>query len=632
MKKEKKVWAMTVLIAFWWLAPNQTNAQQDSTSTTSLDAVVITATKFAKSQTETGKVLTVIDENQIRQSAGKDLSQLLNEQVGLFINGANSNPGKDKAVYLRGAKSDYTLVLLDGVPLNDPSSIGGGAYDFRLIPMDQIERIEILKGNQSTLYGSNAMAGVINIITKKDGDKKVDARALISYGSFNTFKSSANVSGAAKKFSYLVGATHLSTDGVSEARDTVKSARFEKDGFTQNTFNASFTLKPVKGFQIEPYVRYSEFDGKYDDGAFQDNAGNFYKSSFHNIGATTRYDFSIGSIQFFYAYDKTDRRFTDSYGSYPFKGLFHQGETFFNYRFNQKFELLAGVSAQKWHMLDDAAAEKNPSITLVSPYASLFFRNLNGFSAEVGGRFNQHAKYGNNFTYSFNPSYRVKSVAKIFVNVSTGFKAPSLQQLYGQYSANKDLKPETSFGSEAGIQFFLKKKIDIRVVAFQRRIDDIIISVYPKPYLNLNQQKDKGIDVETSLSVNNKLRTKAFYSYVIGRTIVKDGMDNENLYRIPKNSFGLNVQYQALPNWLMSVNYKLTGTRTDLFYNSATFNNEEATLSAIHLLDFYTEYSLLNDRLKVFIDVKNLLNQFYYEVYGYSTLPINIQSGVSARL
>ena len=134
------------------------SAQKD-TSFKTLDDVVITATKFPKKQSETGKVLTVISRQQLERSSGKDLSQLLNEQTGIVINGATSTPGKDKSVFLRGAKSDYTVILIDGVPVTDPSGVGG-AFDLRLLPIDQIERIEILKGSQSTLYCSDAIAGV----------------------------------------------------------------------------------------------------------------------------------------------------------------------------------------------------------------------------------------------------------------------------------------------------------------------------------------------------------------------------------------------------------------------------------------------------------------------------------------
>src|SRR5882724_4640364 len=171
------------------------NAQNDSLKTRTLSEVVITATKFSKSVSETGKVLTIIDEEQIKRSVGKDLGQLLNEQAGMTVNGANSNPGKDKSVYLRGAANKYTLVLLDGVPLNDPSGIDGGAYDLRMIPLNQIERIEILKGSQSTLYGSDAIAGVINIITKKSGKKKIGLNAGASYGTYNSFSGNAGING-----------------------------------------------------------------------------------------------------------------------------------------------------------------------------------------------------------------------------------------------------------------------------------------------------------------------------------------------------------------------------------------------------------------------------------------------------
>jgi vitamin B12 transporter len=110
---------------------------QDSVRT--LNEVVVTATKFAKKQVETCKVLTVIDQAQLQRSTGKDISQLLNEQVGLVINGANSNSGKDKSVFLGGTGSQYTLILLDGIPVNNPSGVGG-VFDLRLLPVDQVER------------------------------------------------------------------------------------------------------------------------------------------------------------------------------------------------------------------------------------------------------------------------------------------------------------------------------------------------------------------------------------------------------------------------------------------------------------------------------------------------------------
>src|SRR3954469_21039470 len=126
----------------------------DTTAGRKLDEVVVTATKSPKKLSETGKIVSIITREDIDHSTGKDLAQLLNEQTGIQVNGANSNPGKDKTIFFRGAASQYTLILLDGIPLNDPSQLGG-TYDIRLLPLNSIERVEILKGSQSVLYGSS---------------------------------------------------------------------------------------------------------------------------------------------------------------------------------------------------------------------------------------------------------------------------------------------------------------------------------------------------------------------------------------------------------------------------------------------------------------------------------------------
>src|SRR5260221_13279352 len=367
------------------------NAQTDSLQTRNLNEVVITATKFAKSQSETGKVLTVIDQNQIRQSAGKDLSQLLNEQAGLVINGANSNSAKDKSVYLQGAGNAYTLILIDGIPVNDPSDIAGGAYDLRLLSLAQVERIEILKGSQSTLYGTNAIAGVINIITKKGSEKPVSGFAAINYGSYNTFKGNAGVSGSGKKFDYNLGYTRFQSDGISEAKDPTGTGNFDKDGFTQNAFQVNVGFHPSEALSIKPFFRYNNIEGKYDAGAFADDKKDKYNSNLLNVGTSAQYQLKNGAIHFLYGYESSDRTYEDSYGKSEYKGRFNQAELFFNYDLSKQFQILTGISRQGYKMVDTAATEKNPSTNLISPYLSLFLHNAGEFALELGGRYNHHS-------------------------------------------------------------------------------------------------------------------------------------------------------------------------------------------------------------------------------------------------
>lgn len=620
--------------SFFLCSVQQTQAQEDSTKVTSLSEVVITATRFPKKVSETGKVISVISKTDISHAAGKDLAQLLNEQAGIIINSAYSNPGKDKSIFLRGAKSDYTVLLINGVPVSDPSG-AGGAFDIRLFPIEQIERIEILKGAQSTLYGSDAIAGVINIITKKGGDKPFGVYGGISSGSYNTFKAGAGIGGAADGASYNIGFTHYKTDGISEAEDTTAAKSFDKDGFTQNAFNADFDAKLAKGLHIKPYFRYSYFKGDYDAGSFTDGDGK-YTAQLLTTGVRATYQFGKGTLNAFYDYDEIDRSFSDTYGTYPYAGNKKTIELYGNYSFGNHIQLLAGIHYNKQKMNDSAATPKNPTVELTSPYLSFFLRNLGGFNLELGGRYNRHSGYGNNFTWSINPSYTLSSTVKIFANYASAFKAPSLSSLYGPYSANPNLKPEESTTLEAGIQAtILKGVLDARMVYFNREIKNVII-YGPNFYMvNLDKQKDHGLEIEPTLYIGKKITIKISYAFVDGKvTTQHNGKDStySNLIRRPKHSIGANIGYQVTPHFYVSTQISNYSKRSDLFFDMNTYTQQPVTLSAYTLWNAYAEYAFLKKHLRLFVDLKNITGTKFTEVYGYSTMRFNITGGLSVTL
>lgn len=631
MKKEKRVWAI-ILIVLAGLVPTKIFAQQDSLTTRQLNEVVITATKFPKSQSETGKVLTVIDEDQIRQSGGKDLTQLLNEQVGLVVNGSNSNPGKDKSVFLRGAKNEYTLILLDGIPLTDPSGVSGGAYDLRLIALDQIERIEILKGSQSTLYGSDAVAGVINIITKEGGDKPFELLGTLGYGSYNTVRANASVRGNSKWLNYNIDYSFMNTDGISEAAESGIDD-FDKDGASQNAFQANFEIKPTDALSIKPFARYTSFDGMFDGGSFTDDTLNTYQANLINAGAQAKYTLTKGSLNLLYSYDKTDRVFDGTFGKSEFEGVFNHTEIFFNYNWNEKIQMLTGISNQHSKMPDETSIEKDPAILLTSAYASLF-GYFGNFSVEIGGRYNHHTKFGNNVTYSINPSYRFDSGLKVFANLATGFKAPSLYQLYGQFGANPDLQPERSESLEGGVQWVSSsQKMEWRAVAFNRKIKDVILYVFPTNF-NLDKQNDYGIEIESSVSLSSKIKMRAFYAWVTGKVTTPGPTGDtsyNNLIRRPAHTAGVNFGYTVNKKLFTSVNLNAYGERNDLYFDLNTFTTRSATLSAYVLLDVYGEYRF-GKHMIIFFQGRNLLNTDYQEAYGYNTLGINVNGGIKLKL
>jgi len=609
------------------ITSSQLFAQEDSTSKT-MNEVVITASKFPQKLSSTGKHLTIITKEQILQSGGKDLSQVLNETAGIVINGAGSNPGKDKSVFMLGATSAYTLILLDGVPLNDPTGVGG-TFDIRLLSLENIDRIEILKGSQSTLYGSNAVAGVINIISKKRANAKPQLNGLVTYGSFNSLKANAGVGQKTKGFEYDINYVYNSTNGISEAKDTTGKAGFDKDGFTEHALQTSFGINISDQFKVSPYCRYTKFKGGYDADAFTD-APNHFTGSLANAGVRGHYNYKTGSVQFNYGYDNTKRDYVGQYGEYKTDGKFNNAEVYTDAALSKSLKLLAGFNYQTYKI-----KEVDTVSSIISPYASFFLKNKSGWSFELGGRFNHHNKYGNNFTYSFNPSYLIHQQVKLFSNITSGFRAPSITELFGPYGADPNLKPEKSQTQELGIQSsLLKNKIDFTITTFNRVVNNVIIYGL-NGYENRDKQHDHGAEVELNYEINHQLKLKLTYDYVDGNITQKiAGKDTSfyNLIRRPKNNIHAFLTY-GFDHFVFNPSLQITGKRIDTYYDPVSFLPSQIDLKSYALLNFYASYSFCKNKQIVFVDAKNITsNKKYYEVYGFGVAGFNINFGIRFQL
>ncbi|MBS1566139.1 MAG: TonB-dependent receptor, partial [Bacteroidetes bacterium] len=243
-------------------------AQKD---TLQLDEVVVTANKFAQKQSTTGKVITVIGKDQISKSQAKTVGQLLNEQAGVIISGALNNLGTNQSIYVRGANSGRTLVLLDGIPVSDPSLINN-EFDLNLFSIDNVERIEICKGAQSTLYGSDAVAGVINIITvKQDVKKPFNLNATLSGGNYGTYKGNAQVYGKAGKLSYTARYAKIKTNGFSAAYDSSGKKSFDNDSYNGDIANAQLAYQVTPELMFKTFALYSRYKAGVDNGVFSDD-------------------------------------------------------------------------------------------------------------------------------------------------------------------------------------------------------------------------------------------------------------------------------------------------------------------------------------------------------------------------
>jgi len=629
---------------------------QDSTKT--LNEVVVSANKFPTKTSLTGKVVTVITREQLERSGGKDLAQVLTEQTGIFINGANSNAGKDKGVYLRGAKVDHTLITIDGVPVYDPSGIGSN-FDIRLLSVDQIERIEILKGSQSTLYGSDAMAGVINIITKQASNNKATFNGGISYGSYYSYRADANVSGSSKYVDYSIGGTYFETEGINEATDSIKnnSTRIDKDDYTQQNFSASVGIKPNKNIRIQPYVRFAKFWQSYDQGAFTDELDLFSKNKNVQVGIKNEFNFGKIKMNLLYNFNKNERTYVDDstksrngydiYSKGIYNGSEHFTEVFFIIPINAKMKLTAGAdyrqsnSDQLYSSIgyfgpyESNLGKDSLKQNQLSGYVAFLLNTKKGFNVELGGRYNRHSVYGSNIVYNANPSFLINNKFKIFGNLSSAYKTPTLYQLFSEYG-NKNLKPENAMTIETGLQYFSKNnKYSGGITVYKRMVKDAIVFFYnpinfASFYINQDKQNDVGIELESNLKIGKSTNIKINGAYVDGKVTTKNGDKDTsyfNLIRRPKATMGLHISQKIKTRFYVNVGVSYVGERTDLSYD-ASFNPISIKLKDYCLVNLYTEYALSKNKVKFFLDIRNLTNTNYTEVYGFNAMKTNASLGV----
>ncbi|MHB1921379.1 MAG: TonB-dependent receptor plug domain-containing protein [Chitinophagaceae bacterium] len=626
-----------LVLVFAWNADGQQNAH-------ALNPVVVTASKFKEKQSQTGKVISVISSQEIQRSEGKMLGELLNDQPGITVNGSAGTPGTNQTIYFRGASDGYALILIDGLVVYDPSQISSH-FDLNLIPLDMIDHIEIIRGPASTLYGSGAIAGVINIITKKGAPHSFGGSLGVVAGSYHTYKENLGVYGRGKAVDYHISLVNDQSKGFSAALDTTGKANFDGEGFRDQAMNADFGIQVSKNLTLRPFIRYSYEQGHLDAGAFTEDKYYTFDTRFLQTGIQGVYNLKKGSIHLNYSFNHTLRNYLDdtAAGKTDFyqeadNSHLHQAEVYIHYRLGDKWQLLGGVndlfsntnqtslSISSYGSYPSDFSSDSTRANLTSAYLSFFYQQTNGFNMEVGGRINHHSVYGTNPTFSFNPFYSFHGKYKIYINIGSSFNAPSLYQLYSPYG-NRLLKPEHGISYEAGMSMWtLNHHLKWRATGFFRNMQEVI--GFTNVYVNENKQNDEGFELETSYFPTSQLSFRGYYSYVNGRITVPQGNKDStyyNLFKRPKQTFSLEVSYQVSPQFLISSQVKYCGGREDLDFSNYPAN--VVSLSPYFLWNAYAEFNW-KKHFRIFGDLKNITGTIYTETLGYATRGFNMDAGI----
>ncbi len=636
--------------------------QAPADSAHTLGEVVITSTRFEVNPEEDGKEVIVLNRQYLSEQTGKTLAEVLSQVPGLHIDGSYGAEGTNLSYYLRGGKSGQVLVMIDGIPVSDPSDINN-AFDFRHLDIETIESIEIVRGGMSTLYGTDAVSGVINIRLKKGGQEPFTVNGRVAGGSYRTLEGSFDLGGSIDHIRYFLNASAHSSAGFSSALDTnatpvidssyVHPERvYDRDGFNRQNMLGRFAWQ--KGpWELSSSLRMENYRAAIDNGAYADDENRQYLSREWEVAIVPRVAFKNGESALHLSFTRVNRfdlNDSSEYAGSPPMFSYLNGYTFSNYYgsswqadwvnklyLGRQLKAIAGIYYRKMAYGSvntrygdlmgtrpglpvgiDTVLPKNTSDYQVDPYAQIRWSAGKGFRLTAGGRLNVHKTYGTHLLWSVNPSWLIgegkKIRLKLFATASTSFRAPSLYQLYSIYG-NTGLQPESSLNYESGATLYYGKDWQANVTLYRRKESNSIVFGMAG-YENGGERLVEGIEARLQGKTGDHIRFGADISLLRAD-------DSASLYRVPREQYGLYVTASITKNVNCRLQYNYTGVR----YVYDWWSSSELELPAYNLLDLNVNYRF-GRQWEAFAGLNNILNQEIIAVQGFAARGRNFMIGV----
>ncbi len=599
----------SVLLFIALLLTTGTAQAQD---TLTLEPVVVTASHIATPLSRTASSITVINAEQIAASGQPLVTDVLRQVPGLEISRAGG--GGNVSIFIRGTDNKHTLVLVDGIEYSDPAEIGASA-NIAHLTTSNIDRIEIVRGPQSVIYGSDAIGGVINIITRKGADRPA-AHIEIEGGSFNSWQQQAGLQVGDRSGYLSFVATHADSDGFSAAHE--KYGNREKDGYRNTTFSLNTGGRYTDTFELDISLRYSDSDYDYDD--FKVDANHQGSNQTLNAAAGTLFHLADDRWQLKLAVSHTGIDRADDHadwGESDYQGTKNKLEWQNTLRLDQRNQLVAGAE------IEQEQAENSFGQNDKGTHRGAYLEHrltFGTFSSSLGARLDDHQEFGSHSTWRFAPTYTFTATGtRIKASVGTGFKAPSLFQLYDNFSGNRDLKPEKSTGYDIGVeQTLLGGLLVAEITVFHNDISNYINYVstgdWTGEYRNAGDIRTRGVETVLGIYPSDRLDVQLGYTY----TDTKNREDGSRLLKRPLHRGHLNLTLYPLDRVQISGNLTYVGKRDDF---------GDAKLPSYTLVNVAASYQL-TDYCKLFGRIDNLFDKEYEEVAGYGTAGLSAYAGI----
>ncbi|WP_198243195.1 TonB-dependent receptor plug domain-containing protein [methane-oxidizing endosymbiont of Gigantopelta aegis] len=612
----------------------------DEKSVKKLKNMVITANYIPLDKAKIGSAVTVITAEDIKRQQVVYLSDILRTVPGLAVNQSGGGFGTLTQIRIRGAEGNQTLVRLNGIELNDPS--GGSEFNFGNLLADDIERVEILRGPQSSLYGSDAIGGVINIITKK-GRQGLKLHGSAEAGSFGVYQVKGGFSGGlGDKLDYHFNVSQFESKGISIAESGT-----EPDGNKNLTLDTTITARPVDMIEVGVTGRRVEADLDYD--GFQAGIGavdaNKTARTRQNFGRTYAKLELFKNHRYFHWNHQVSAGYSESRRKYFNNNVFSSYYNGRNVKYAYQTNLLLdtpdflqmhqGLTFQLEHERDTINSRSlNRGIRTTSYVGEYQLELLDRLSLSGAIRYDNNDKlFQDATTYRGTLSYQLTETnTRLHASIGTGVKNPTLFELYGftgNYVGNPNLQPEKSQGWDIGIeQKFWHDRVVLDTTYYHNRIFNLINTVAVNN--GLTSANKAGINkiegIETSLTAHllSNLDFNAQYTW----TSTRDA-NGVALVRRPKHiaSANLNYAFRVFGRaGNLNVGVKYNGKQTDYKY-AANWTKSIVPLNDYTLVNVAASYYVFKP-LEVFARVENLLDEHYQEVYSYAAKGIAGYAGM----
>ncbi len=615
-----------------------------------VDTLVVTATRSPQRIDRIGQSVTVLDAEAIQASQKAVISDLLAMTPGVSFS-RNGGVGATTSLRIRGAETDQTVVVVDGVKLNDPTSPGGG-YNFANMLAGDIARIEVLRGAQSTLWGSQAIGGVVNIVTA-DPTKPFEGSASLEGGSMSTGYARAAVGGASERLVWRLAGGYYTTRGVSAF-----AGGSEADGYRNTGFSGRLRYKVSDDVTVDLRAVYSKGRNQFDgfpppNFVFADD--NEYGTTEEFVGyAGVNFALLDGRLKnrIAYGYTNTNR---NNYNpdqevtpiTFTANGKNERWEYQGTFAVTDDWNAVFGLESERSTMrsASPSAFAPNPpringKVGIDSAYLQLQGQVIRGLTVTAGLRYDDHDTFGDRTLGQLAAAWSLNDGATVLrASWGQGFKAPTLYQLYSPYG-NTTLKPEEADGWDMGVEQHLADgKLTLQATYFHRdttnQIDFAYCTGAPDPlcaagggvrfgyYSNVAKTRAQGVELSGELRPDDRWTLRANYTWTDAANEAPGANNGKALARRPENAGSASVAYL----WPA----KLT-TTLSARYNGDTYDDvaNKYLLKNYTLVDVAASYPV-NDRLEVYGRVENLFDQSNQTVRNYGSPGRGAYLGVRAR-